>query len=173
MSRIRTIKSQSRPASAVARVGGEPTARRIIGRSSRIKLTEDPKVQRNGAKQIIRFEGYHDLVERSLEETAIEINHLLDPNYEKENECKLRKSALKDFLRFSKKDVFQSNGSFCVTREGYLSVDWYLPRKISVNIVFHGKNVVMLYILTPQTTVGKLIPFASIIDILKHYSVPV
>ena len=173
MSRIRTIKSQSRPAPTVASEGVRPTVRRTTNGKTKFKLNDKPKVSSNGSKKIIRFKGYHDLVDLSLEKSAKKLNYLLDPEVEKKNSRKISKTALKDFLRFSKKNIIKKDGSFGISPEGYLSVDWDLPKGVYVSIEFHGNNEVELKFITRRNYVQKLIPFSSIVEILKHYSVPV
>ena len=173
MSRIRTTKSQSRPAPAVARVGGSPVVRRTTNGSAGLKIYEKPKTRRNSPKQIIRFKEYYDLVDRSLEKSAKKINDVLDPDYEKENERKLKKYALKDFLKYSKNHYFKKEGFFWVSQDGYLGIDWHLTNNFTVNIIFFGKKKVELYLGSINRSIIKKTTLDSINEILNHFNAPV
>ena len=174
MSRSRIIKSQSRSSPAVARVsGGSPAVSKVSNGLRRLKIYDKPKTRRNGVKKDkIHFKEYFDLVERSLEKSAKNINRLLSPVFEKEEGRKLRKYSLKDFLTFSKNHYFQKDGFFCVSDNGCLSVDWNVKNHTLVNILFCGNKNNELCILSKDTEVFKDTTVDSISRYLNYYKVP-
>ena len=175
MRNTRTIKTQSRPAVAVAGVNGIPATRRRTNSSTRHKLIAKTKSQKSNGKvkEEIRFKEYHDLVERSLEDTAKQINHLLDPEVAKEDGARLLKYSLIDFLRFSKNHYFAVEGDYAVTDDGYLSVDWNVAGHTLANLVFRGKDRVNVYVVSDVFDISERTNVKAILKILTKNNVPV
>ena len=173
MSRTRTIKSQSRPAPAVASIGGVPTARRAINGSTRRKLITKPNtIKRNGKVEEIRFKGYQYLIDNSMDYTAKQINKLFDPDpADYPAEIRLRKNAVNDFMSFIKKNYFQKEATFGITEDGDLSADWRL-KNTDVNIVFRGKKDITLSVIADELGFSDYIKLSSLLSVLKKHKVP-
>ena len=131
-----------------------------------------PKSSKKETKEVIRFKEYHKLVDLKLEDSAKQINHLLDPVVAKEDGDRLLKYSLKDFQEFSKNHYFGVDGSCGVNYDGFLSVDWHLTGRTFVNLVFLGKDRVKVCAVSDTISFFKIAKVKSINQILFKKKVP-
>ena len=132
-----------------------------------------PKKVKHKVKQKIHFKGYHELVKNSLENTANQINNLLDPTIPIEVGKRLKMYSVNDFLKFSKNHYFKKEGKYSNEYCGYLNVKWKLQKKTSVYIRFKGKGIVEIDIVTDDTIISERTNTKQILEVFARYNVPV
>ena len=122
--------------------------------------------------KVIRFSGYHKLLDNSLEDTANQINNLLDPSATKKFGVKLKKNSIKDFLKFSKNHYFQIEGEYSIAYDGCLSVVWKLQNNNNVSIVFEGNEKVLVRVYSKNSAVSDKTTIKMMYKVFARDKVP-